>query len=242
MAEGSGRAVDDLEALARARFPDLSQAELKLLRAAPRGEVAWCGPSDKDDDPANDPAKADEWGPEREIRAELIRWLCVDRDAASAVDPIGVRLRAAKLTGGLDLSFASAPFPLRLTRCCLTHDANLISTELPALSLAGSRVLSIVPLGPGSPRLAACYPLRRRSDRRGAQRVAARRSGRIHINHNVRRSIQGATTLPGEGFLPVEPRKRTAAAMHGGGARPTATPATLQVESLQARGPIAHRR
>jgi hypothetical protein len=143
MPKGSGRPVDDLEALARARFPDLSQAELKLLRAAPKGEVAWCGPSRKDDDPANDPAKADEWGHEREIRADLIRWLCVDRDAASAVDPKGIQVHAARITGALDLSFVSVAFPLLMWRCRLTEDADLTSTDLPALNLAGSRVRSV---------------------------------------------------------------------------------------------------
>jgi sRNA-binding regulator protein Hfq len=143
VAEGSQRPVDDLEGLAQARFAPLSQAELKLLRAAPKGEVAFCGPSAKNDDPANDPAKADEWGPEREIRADLIRWLCVDRDAASAVDPRGIQIYAARITGALDLAFVSVPFPLRLRRCCLTGNANLISTDLPALDLAGGRVLSV---------------------------------------------------------------------------------------------------
>jgi hypothetical protein len=143
MAEPSKQQVIDLVALAQARFPKLTEAELELLRAAPKGEVAYCGPSANDDDPFNDPAKVDEWGPQREIRAGLIRWLCVDHDAASAVDPRGIQVRAAKITGALDLSHASAPFPLILGRCRFTDDANLISMDFPMLSLGGSRVLSI---------------------------------------------------------------------------------------------------
>jgi hypothetical protein len=143
MAEPSQQQVVDLVASAQARFPDLSQAELKLLRAAPKGEVAWCGPSPNDDDPANDPAKADEWGREREIRADLIRWLCVDSDAASAIDPRGIQIHAGRIAGALDLSYVSVPFPLRLRRCRLTDNVNLISTVIPALNLAGSRVQSI---------------------------------------------------------------------------------------------------
>ncbi len=139
----SQRPVVDLEVLAQERFAPLSQAELRLLRAAPKGEAAFCGPSAKNDDPANDPAKADEWGPEREIKADLIRWLCVDRDAASVVDPRGIQIYAARITGALDLAFVSVPFPLCLRRCHFTDHVNLISTDLPTLILAGSRVLSV---------------------------------------------------------------------------------------------------
>ncbi len=60
-ADSTPALVPDLETLARAHFEDLTEAELKLLRAAPKGEVAVCGPNDDADDPANDPDKAGNW-------------------------------------------------------------------------------------------------------------------------------------------------------------------------------------
>jgi len=143
VANSSQATRDDLEPLARARFGKLSEAELKLLRAAPHGNTAVCGPNQNDDDPASDPAQSDSWSSDREIHAELIRWLCVDAEAAKKVDPKGLRVYAAKVTGKLDLSFASVPFPLGLFRCRLTEDADLTSVQVPALNLAGSRTRSI---------------------------------------------------------------------------------------------------
>ncbi len=140
---GSPRQLGDLLTLARARFGGLGQAEVNLLEAAPRGEVARCGPSDRLDDPANDPAQAETWGAEREIRAELVRWLAIDRDAAERTDPRGIQIHAAKVVGPLDLSFADVPFPLALYRCRLTDHANLIHARIPALNLMGTWTRSI---------------------------------------------------------------------------------------------------
>ncbi len=131
---------DELLKMAEGKFAPLSNAEVKLLRAAPKGEVAVCGPNIDEDDPANDPSKADQWGPERTIRAEMLRWLCVDRHARELVDPKGIRVDAAKISGTLDLSFVAVPFPLGLFRCRLLEDANLMHAEIPALNLSGSRV------------------------------------------------------------------------------------------------------
>src|ERR1700733_13733148 len=107
---------NDVRALAAKTFGDLSEAEQRMLRAAPEGAVAMCGPNANDRDPANDPGMAENkldeggWGREREIRAELIRWLCVDKYAAGHVDPRGPRVYGAKITGKLDLSFATVAF------------------------------------------------------------------------------------------------------------------------------------
>ncbi len=133
----------DLEQLARARFAPLSDAEIKLLRAAPKGETAYCGPSVRDDDPNNNPADSDSWGPERWIRAELVRWLCVDRDAKDCVDPRGLRAHAAGIRGKLDLSFVVVPFFLELVHCSISDDLDLRFIEVPSIELTGTCLPSL---------------------------------------------------------------------------------------------------
>jgi len=68
----------------------------------------------------------------------------VDRRARELVDPKGIRVFAAKISGTLDLSFVAVPFPLRLRRCRLLEDAELKYVEIPALYLHGSWVRGIV--------------------------------------------------------------------------------------------------
>ena len=110
--------------------------------APPKSNIAWCGPTPANED--NDPSKADkEWGLEREIRAEVIRWLCVDEKAKQEVDPKGVRVYGAKITGKLDLSYVIVPFPIKLEHCRLMEDAELYETQLPFLNLQGSWVRAI---------------------------------------------------------------------------------------------------
>jgi len=144
MAEATVAHTKDIESFLPELFRvDLSEAEKRLLRAAPEGALAMCGPNDKPNDPANDPARADSWECGREIRAELIRWLCVDEKASKLVDPRGIRVYAAKITGSLDLTFATLAFPLRLTLCRLTDDADLRYAKMPSLVLFGSSTRSL---------------------------------------------------------------------------------------------------
>ncbi len=134
----------DLVAEARSRFGELSEAEAKLLRSALSGEVAYCGPSDKDDDPANDPANAAQWGTERTIRAKLIRWLCIDREASQRIDPRGVNVHASGIGGSdekdLNLSSVRVLFPLRFLFCNFELPLNLTGAKLISLNLGGTRI------------------------------------------------------------------------------------------------------
>ncbi len=137
------RGTDNLEGLARAQFGELSEAERRLLQAAPKGGFAFCGPSEMDNDPDNDPTTADNWGPERQIRAQLIRWLCVNQEAANRIDSRGLRLHAGKVTGKLDLSFSAVPFPLVFWKCHVGEDLHFTRANLLVLNLSGSRLRSL---------------------------------------------------------------------------------------------------
>ena len=141
-----------LEALARAHFPrerGFTAAERRLLAKATEGEVAVCGPSSDAKDPTNDPSKAEKsegnpgWGREREIGTDLIRWLCVDHKAKEQVDPGGIYIQGAKITGELNLNFVIVPFPIRLWRCALIEDAFLQQVEIPRVELEGAWTKSI---------------------------------------------------------------------------------------------------
>jgi hypothetical protein len=100
--------------LAKAGFPNLTQAEEKLLEAAPLGKCALCGPDQLRHNVLNDPLTAQSWGPERQIRSGLIRWICVDRQVRELVDPLGIHVIGAKISGGLDLPTQSCLFPSHL--------------------------------------------------------------------------------------------------------------------------------
>jgi hypothetical protein len=103
-----------LTEMAQARFGALTDAELKMLRAAPTRQLAWASSSEDPADPLNDVTKAEKWGKERVIRADLLAWLLSDSEASKRVHPSGVGIAAARIAGKLDLSFLEVPHPLTL--------------------------------------------------------------------------------------------------------------------------------
>jgi hypothetical protein len=132
-----------LVALAAAKFPNLTRAERALLQNADvnnvaRSEFAVAGTSADPADPSNDPAHASEWDAERAIRASLIRWLCVDPDAVRMVDPRGLRILGARITGPLDLSYVQLRFPIVFRNCAISERIDLTALTIPALDLDGS--------------------------------------------------------------------------------------------------------
>jgi hypothetical protein len=134
-----------LEDLARTKVtdPPLSPAEERVLRAASDGTFADCL---RDLGGGSNPANAkgtgetpdEKWPETRNVRADLIRWLCVDREARDQVDQKGIQIQGARITEPLDLSSTNVLVPLVLFDCRLEGNLNLTWAKMPLLSLEGS--------------------------------------------------------------------------------------------------------
>src|SRR5262249_31864846 len=136
-----------LPAMASKRFQNLTVAERRLLKYADvsnqhRGEFSVGGTSAEPKDPTNDPSQSASWPIQRNIRAELIRWLLVDHAAVSRVDPKGISALGARIVGNLDLSHVHVERTIALVRCRL-EAVNLDLAEIQSLDLSGSYATSV---------------------------------------------------------------------------------------------------
>src|SRR5688572_27856859 len=99
-----------LNALAAKQFASLTAAEQILLASVVAGKEARCGGPIA----GNDNLHAATWDKSQTVRAEIIRWLCVDRKATCYIHPKGIHVTGAKIDGELDLQSVTIPFPLRI--------------------------------------------------------------------------------------------------------------------------------
>jgi len=116
----------------------LTHAEEAMLSAVATGSVARCGSEERLDSTPPDRSYGASWGPERSIRAELIRWVFVNPEAAKAVAVAGLNVDGARISGLLDLSYLTLPGPLRLMDCSIPGAINLHNAHAPAIDLHGS--------------------------------------------------------------------------------------------------------
>lgn len=117
------------------RFADLTDAERKLLHAVIAGKAADYRSQNNAE---NDPRQAATWDKSRALRAKVIRWLCIDREANRHIDPKGITIRGARIEGQLDLESTTISVPLRLTRCAVKDGLTLVSADTCLLGFAGS--------------------------------------------------------------------------------------------------------
>lgn len=114
---------------------DLTPAEQELIDACARGEVL-----DRrvGEDTLDDPANAEDWGPDRTLRAEVVRALATGAREDWPVHEHGVQLAGFKIEGELDLESATLPRPLRLERCALDSQLLLAHASTRTVHLSGS--------------------------------------------------------------------------------------------------------
>lgn len=133
-----GEVQPTLEQLAAERFGVLTNAERKLLESAESGTFAYCGPPGRGpNDQENAVTQSCSWKSERQIRAELITWLCADREAKKFVHAKGLTLYCAKIIGKVDLRLFTVLFPLIFFQCCFWEEITLLHSDLLLLSLDG---------------------------------------------------------------------------------------------------------
>jgi hypothetical protein len=122
------------------KFADLTPAERRVWRAFPRGEEVDLRPADGRDD--DDPETGDQWGPERTVRAEVLRQLLLRPvpERAEVAEVAALRLVGARISGVLDLQYGVVPHPVRLMGCHFDRTPNLYGARTRQLNLSGSRL------------------------------------------------------------------------------------------------------
>ena len=179
------------------KFGELSPAEQALLSAVENGHEATCGPANNVEDARNNPDASMAWGYERSIRADLIRWLCIDPDIRRCVDPRGINLFAARVLGTLDLSHVSIDFPLVFAQCGFHEHIELRSAQLRSLNFQGSRIRS---LSADSARVTGSIFLRGGVRARGQIRLAsARIGGNVECDGALIEGTQGEPAFAADG-------------------------------------------
>ncbi|GGS40942.1 membrane-associated oxidoreductase [Streptomyces griseoviridis] len=111
---------------------ELTPAEARIWRAFARGDYVdfRTGP---DDDPADGAA----WGPERTVRARVLRTLLLDGPRASGEIP-SLDLSGARITGGLHLQYATVELAVRLKNCWFEEVPRLYAARLWEINLSES--------------------------------------------------------------------------------------------------------
>jgi hypothetical protein len=112
---------------------DLTSTERRVWQAFPRGEGIDFRESADDD-----PGAGASWGPERTVRAEVLRALLLGGGASSDGEVAGLKLTGARITGRLNLHYGVADYAVRMRSCHFEQDPMLYGARVRQLNLGGS--------------------------------------------------------------------------------------------------------
>jgi hypothetical protein len=114
-----------------------TEAEQKVLDGAREGAPTDFRTGDRR---ADELANGATWGPERQIRADILWQLCTGATPRWSVHPKGVTVFGARITGQLDLEGAALICRLSLFDCAFEHVILLSDARTRTISLAGSHI------------------------------------------------------------------------------------------------------
>ena len=121
--------------MASKSLSEVSSRERALADALTSGWVVECSKLSTEQLGATD-------NPRYTIRAELLRELVLGRNG-ERLDPLGVRVHGARITGTLDLTHVPAAVGIELRGCFFECAVLLVSARLPWLTLAGSHLSAL---------------------------------------------------------------------------------------------------
>jgi hypothetical protein len=152
---------------------DLTAAERRIVAGFPRGLAVDLGGGD----PIDSAAKADNWGTERVVRAEILTRLLLGMvDAEPGYNP-QLKLVGARVTGRLDLAGATVTYGLSLERCWLDETIEVRNAKMRMIDLVRCRIPAFWGWG-----LQVDGPVGFRESRLGAIGLAdASIAGRLHL-------------------------------------------------------------
>lgn len=111
---------------------DLTAAESRVWRAFPTGAAVDFRATEDEDT-----AQGADWGPDRTVRAAVLRALLLNGPVEDGEIP-ALRLNGARITGVLDLQHGTIDHPVRLSDCFFEDVPLLYASRLRHLNLSGS--------------------------------------------------------------------------------------------------------
>ena len=116
---------------------DLSDAEQRVWDAFPTGRLVDFGTGKAEDD---DPAGGESWGPDRQVRAEVLAALLCGAVEVEPGQAGEIWLARARITGQLNLPGATFKHRLRLNECYVADGIDLSEATTRTLDLRGCHV------------------------------------------------------------------------------------------------------
>lgn len=111
---------------------DLTPAELRVWRAFPRGDAV-----DFREAPGEGADNGGGWGPERTLRAAVLRQLMLNGPREEG-EIAALKVSGARITGELDVQYGTVDEYVRLTQCHFDETPRLYSGRFRQLNLSGS--------------------------------------------------------------------------------------------------------